>query len=89
MIWTAITFARQAWLIRHVEKALLVERRLDLGCEPVDVLNAFESLMTSAAAVPAVVRRSVDRAVANRRIESAVMRILHEMRKPHLHQHTR
>jgi hypothetical protein len=42
MIWTvavlrghepysAITFARQAWLIRHIEKALLVERRLDLG----------------------------------------------------------
>ena len=66
----AITFARQAWPIRDVEKALLVERRFDLGCKPVDVLNAFERLMTSAAAVPAVARRSVDRAVANRRINS-------------------
>jgi hypothetical protein len=53
MIWTVavlpghepysdVTFALQAWLIRHLEKALFVERRLDLGCEPVDVLNAFE-----------------------------------------------
>jgi hypothetical protein len=97
MIWTVavlrghehysdVTFARQAWLIRHVENALFVERRLDLGCGPAGRLERLRApVVTSAAAAPVVVRRSVDRAVANRRIEPAVMRILHEIRKPQQH----
>jgi hypothetical protein len=44
--------------------------------------------VTSAAAAPVVVRRSVDRAVANRRIEPAVTRILHEIPKPRSTAHT-
>jgi hypothetical protein len=35
-------FETQARLGRHREKSLLVERLLDLGCKPVDVLNVFE-----------------------------------------------
>ena len=37
-----IAFECQARLVHHVENALLVERLLDLGCRPVDILKAFE-----------------------------------------------
>jgi hypothetical protein len=76
-------FAPQAMLTRRVEKALLVERPLDLGCEPVDVLNAFERHRYTRS-----FRCNVDRR-GHRNKRTAVMRILHEMRKPHQHQPTR
>jgi hypothetical protein len=80
--YSAFVFARQAWLIRHVEKALL-ERPLTSGCRSVDVLTLSSAIDDQSAPLNASFSAMSNGSRRKQRIDPAVAAIVHEIRKPH------